>query len=380
MERRRFIGTLQIMSALLTVGQVLPTQHSVERYLGEGAFAQVYRVKHRVFGRQAMKVFKVPIRPEQDISALLSEAVILKRFQHSNIVRVYDAGTLQLGGDDYCYLTMEYAGGGTLHDLWRSYGLNRMRAVLAVDLVRQAAAGLALAHSVSPPIIHRDIKPTNILVAIAPEGYQAKVSDFGLARHVNPLTLMATAAGTPIFKAPEIFAVAKSDSPAADVWSLGVTLYFLLTDQMPFELPKDYQPTPRHFEKPPIPPSRINVDVDEKLDKIVLRSLSLHPAWRQSNAGELNDELQQWHPAPKSALKAEEMPLSSTKSLRNILHPPVTKDRQQAEALVKKAMNLAREGKLAEASDALEEAIVANPDLRSSYEGRVRLWRMGIAM
>ncbi len=84
---------------ILSDGQVLPTQHTVERFLGVGAFAQVYRVKHRVFGRQAMKVFKQPVQPGQDIVEMLSEAILLSKIGHPNIVRVFDAGTLDLDGE-----------------------------------------------------------------------------------------------------------------------------------------------------------------------------------------------------------------------------------------------------------------------------------------
>lgn len=368
------------MPTILSDGQTLPTQHIVERFLGEGAFAQVYRVRHRVFGRQAMKVFKQAVIPGQDISAMLSEGILLSKIGHPNIVRVFDAGTFELGGEHYGYLTMEYAGGGTLHDLWRSQGVRTLPVTTAVDLVRQTAAGLAVAHRSDPPIIHRDIKPTNILVSIAADGYQAKVSDFGLAKQVNPLTLMATAAGTLPFKAPEVFITAKADSPTGDVWSLGVTLYLLLTDQMPYDVPDGKTPAASLYQAPYDPPSRINFDCDSRLDAIVQRTLAFDPRQRYPHADALMEALAAWKPQTEPPVERSPSPHASSASLKSIIPAAPTTDRDQAAQWVKHAYAHARNGKLIDAADLLEEALRADPALRSSHESRVRLWRMGVAM
>jgi eukaryotic-like serine/threonine-protein kinase len=124
------------------------------------------------------------------------------------------------------------------------------------------------------PVIHRDIKPQNILVGYEPERLRARLSDFGLAKRVNPLTLLATAAGTPYFKPPEAFADTKGDSCAGDVWAIGTTLYLLLTDQLPFKLTPDLGLlTANLFKQPITPPSDISPEVDKSLDYIVTRAL-----------------------------------------------------------------------------------------------------------
>jgi len=368
------------MPHLLCEGQTLPTQHAVERFLGEGAFAQVYRVKHRVFGRQAMKVFKQPVQPGQDITAMLSEGILLSKIGHPNIVRVFDAGTFELDGENFGYLTMEYAGGGTLYDLWRSQGVKTLPIATSLDLVRQTAAGLSVAHRNDPPVIHRDIKPNNILVAITPEGYQAKVSDFGLAKQVNPLTLMATAAGTLPFKAPEVFITEKADSPAGDVWSLGVTLYLLLTDQMPYDVPDGATPSRRLYETAPIPPSRLNFECDSRLDAIVQRALAFDPAQRYPQATAFMEDLAAWKPQIEVATIPSPVTSGSSASLKSILPAVPTSEREQAAQCMKQAYAHARSGQLLDAADLLEEALRADPTLRGSHESRVRLWRMGIAM
>src|SRR5512141_1233487 len=97
---------------LINEGQVVRDTYEVERFLGEGAFAEVYRVKHRFLGRQAMKVFKQVGMTAAEAEVALSEAIILSRLGHPNIVRVFDAGTLDTKGDTRGYVTMEYVAGG----------------------------------------------------------------------------------------------------------------------------------------------------------------------------------------------------------------------------------------------------------------------------
>ena len=261
--------------SLLKNGQIIRDTYEVERFLGEGAFAEVYRVKHRFLGRQAMKVFKRGGMTIQEIEDMLGEAIMLSRLGHPNIVRVFDANVLKTDRGLCGFFTMENVPGGSLEKFWHSYGQQFVPLETTVDLIKQVCRGLALAHVQNPPVIHRDIKPQNILVGYEPEGLRARLSDFGLAKRVNPLTLLATAAGTPHFKPPEAFSDTKGDSCAGDVWAIGTTLYLLLTDQLPFKLPPDLGLlTANSFKQPITPPSDINPDADKSLDYIVTRALN----------------------------------------------------------------------------------------------------------
>ena len=115
--------------------------------------------------------------------------------------------------------------------------------------------GLSVAHCQSPPVIHRDIKPQNILVGFEADGLRARLSDFGLAKQVNPLTLMASARGTRCFKSPEAFDDFNSDSCAGDIWAIGTTLYLLLTDKLPFNIPQESTTISRkNFAQEPVVP------------------------------------------------------------------------------------------------------------------------------
>ena len=181
---------------ILLEGQVIRDTYEVERYLAEGAFAEVYRVRHRFLGRQAMKVFKQVGMTQDEIDEKMAEAALLSRIGHPNIVRVFDANLLDTPNGQYGYFTMENIPGGSLDKFWRSHGGRLVPLETTIDIVKQVCRGLRVAHSEDPPIIHRDIKPQNILIGYEADGLRARLSDFGLARRVNPLTLFATAAGT----------------------------------------------------------------------------------------------------------------------------------------------------------------------------------------
>ena len=137
--------------SILDEGDTIRDTYEVERFLGEGAFAEVYRVKHKFFGRQAMKVFKTPSINADDVTKMLQEAILLSRIGHPNIVRVFDANTIETKRGTCGFFTMEYVPGGTLDKLRRSYGTKRMPVETCVDLMKQVCRGLAVAHSSPPP-------------------------------------------------------------------------------------------------------------------------------------------------------------------------------------------------------------------------------------
>jgi len=364
---------------LMEEGQVVRDTYEIERFLGEGAFAEVYRVKHRFLGRQAMKVFKRVGMDLSEIHEMLGEAILLSRIGHPNIVRVYDANVLETAQGTCGFFTMENVSGGSLDKFWRSHGGQFVPVVTAVDLIKQVCRGIAQAHQEKPPIIHRDIKPQNILVGYEADGLRARVSDFGLAKTVNPLTLLATAAGTLAFKPPEAFLERKGDSCAADVWAIGATLYLLLTDRLPFQMPANVSWTTKNlFEKPMAAPSGTNPDVNHALDAIVLKALQKGTDERFPSAKELLNALENWTPTAQiSTQKIEDPPSEPSKS---VLGMPSPVDERQALDIVQKALKAGRAGRLAEAADLMEEAFNKSPDLRQKYDHQVKLWRCGISM
>jgi len=364
---------------LLEDGQTIRDTYEVERFLGEGAFAEVYRVKHRFLGRQAMKVFKRVGMNLDEIHDMLGEAILLSRIGHPNIVRVFDANVLETAHGTCGYFTMENIPGGSLDKFWRSHGGQFVPVETAIDLIKQVCRGIAQAHREKPPIIHRDIKPQNILVGYEADGLRARVSDFGLAKKVNPLTLLATAAGTLAFKPPEAFTDRKGDSCAADVWAIGATLYLLLTDRLPFEMPADVSWGSKNlFDKPVSPPSETNPDANLALDGIVMKTLEKKADNRYPTAKELLTALENWK---RTGTESTHRPKTlSSEPSKAVLGMPSPADEGIAKDLAQKAFKARQAGRLADAADLMEEAFNKSPELRQKYAHQVKLWRCGISM
>jgi len=365
---------------LLSEGQKIRGTYEVERLVGEGAFAEVYRVRHRFLGRQAMKVFKMAGISVEEIEEMLGEATLLSRIGHPNIIRVFDANTTETSRGMCGFFTTEYIAGGSLEQFWRSHGGDLVPIEIAVRIARQVCRGLSVAHSESPPVIHRDIKPQNILVGYEGEGLRARVCDFGLAKRVNPLTLMASSRGTRCFKPPEAFTASDQDSCAGDVWAVGSTLYLLLTDRLPLAEAGEVDVVdPERFNRPIIPPSRLNIRVDPLLDQIILRSLAFEAEERYRNAIDMLEELERWRPpSTETVAPAKTMPAANSKSALGMHTPP---DEGAAQELVREALEISRQvGRLNEAADLMEEAINRWPDLRGEQEYRLQLWRRGLVM
>ncbi|MFZ5517073.1 MAG: serine/threonine protein kinase [Candidatus Zhuqueibacterota bacterium] len=365
---------------LLHDGQRIHSNYEVERFLGEGAFAEVYRVKHRFFGRQAMKVFKTKGLTLKETEDMLGEAILLSRIEHPNVIRVFDANTTATSEGDWGFFTMEYIAGGSLEQYWRSFGDRMIPIKTTVDIVSQICRGLAVAHREKPPIIHRDIKPQNILIGYDEDGLKVKVSDFGLAKRVNPLTLLASAKGTRCFKGPEIRKDYQSDSCAGDVWAIGCILYLLLTDRLPYPEMNDFDLFDgKCFENPVILPSRLNILVDPALDQLVNRALSIDPKKRYSNAKEMLDELSRWKPADDSG-NSKKLSSSQGDGTKTALGLYTPANKELAYQMAHQAIRMVKQAnKLKEGADLLEEALNKWPDLREKYEYRLQQWRRGFS-
>lgn len=368
------------MMRLLQEGAVIPGGYTVERYIGEGAFSEVYRVKHHVFGRQAMKVFKTPGSYEETIEAL-GEAIMLSQMGHRNIVRVFNADILETAQGKRGFFTMEYVAGGSLQQYWQSFGDDLVPVEAAVDILHQVCDGLTLAHQEDPPVVHRDIKPQNILVGYDARGLRACISDFGLAKRVNPLMLAASARGTKCFKAPETFVDPMSDSCAGDVWALGLTLYLLLTDRFPYSGGDLDALNYKSFERPMTPASKLNIQVDKELDRILSRTLAVNRNERYQNAKELLNDLNKWQPKQQRQPEVKTKDALASQLSKSMFGMPSPADESKARALAMKALGLAKQPRnLPEAADLMEEAFNKWPALREEYEGRLKLWRCGIVM
>jgi serine/threonine protein kinase len=264
-------------------------EYCVQDVIARGAYAAVYRAWAQSTGIVALKVLAGPsLEDSQAVARFRREAEAMQLLQHPNIVKILDAGV----SSPWYYLAMEYVDGSTLRHV-----LSNDRRPPVRDLVRtmRDVAG-ALQHAHGCGVVHRDLKPENILIR---EDGVAKVTDFGIARfkHQDDTRLTGTGVmlGTLEYASPEQ-ASGRSHyvTPRSDIYSLGVILYECVAGKLPFTATGTFKMiwNIQNFE--PAPPSKLNPEGDEALDRIIMRAMSKDPNARQQTAGELATELGGW--------------------------------------------------------------------------------------
>lgn len=214
----------------LSPGTTIRETYTIVEYLGSGRFADVYLVRHRYLGMQAMKLL-IDTHDEEACHEAFHESFLLSQITHPGVVRVFDANRVGLSSMDCPYITMEYVKDGTLADLIDSSAFG-LRPIFALDLILQIAHAVSHAHSMSPAVVHRDLKPANILLESELGHPVVRVADFGLAKAVNRFTDCVSAAGTLLYMSPE--SLEGYETPASDVFSMGLILHELLTGVLPF--------------------------------------------------------------------------------------------------------------------------------------------------
>ena len=278
-----------------------------ERYelgdrLGSGGMSTVYQATDRVLERTvAVKILAEHLSDDDKfVARFRREALAVAKLIHPNIVQVYDTGV-----DNYRhYIVMEYVEGKSVAQLLQTRG--RLGPEAAVEIGIQSCAGLEYAHRQG--IIHRDVKPGNLMVIGGPAGRRqrgssahepptgemtVKLTDFGIARASaqSRLTQVGSVVGTAAYLAPEQ-ARGEEATPAADVYALGVCLYQLLTGRLPWEGSTLAELASRRENETPLPPSSYDPDVPETLSVAVLRSLEGDASVRYSSARELSRALE----------------------------------------------------------------------------------------
>ncbi|KAB8157450.1 protein kinase [Streptomyces sp. 3MP-14] len=364
---------------LLTRGQRINEALVVDRGLGEGAFAQVYRVRHHILGWQALKLFR-NLASREAASGMMDEARILSTLGHPNIIRVFDAGTVQTSAGRRGFITMEYVPGGSLERLVEAHE-GAVPVGKAVAVLHQAAEGLAVAHERSHPIVHRDLSLANVLVTYDESGLRAKVSDFGLAKETDPLTMAASAQGTVAYMPPEVLRHGRGYSCAGDVWALGTIVYFLLTNHFPYDGGDPVRSfSLERFRRALLPPSAFNDDVDPELDRLVGDMLCVDPDDRPATAREVARRAAALG-TPAEPAGARPGPPPSTPARPSPPEPPPPPSGEDVDARVRDLVALSREpGRLADAADRLAGLISEHPDLGDRHRARLTTWRRGVVM
>ncbi len=271
----------------LLPGTVFANRYEVKELLGTGGMGVVYRA----FDRELQEPVAIKtLRPE----ALGGDGVALERFKqeirlarkitHRNVVRTYDLG--EIGGT--YYLTMEYVEGTPLKQLITARGPLPVAVTLTIG--KQLCRALEVAHEQG--VIHRDIKPQNIVVE--PNGF-LKVMDFGIARLANRprekgLTQEGMSIGTPDYMSPEQLSGMELDV-RSDLYSTGVVLFECLTRRVPFEADTVYALIARHLEEQPPDPRSFNSEIPDALAQVILMAMAKEPADRYQSALEMHDAL-----------------------------------------------------------------------------------------
>jgi len=268
-------------------------QHSptYDRYiavkeLGRGGMGVVFRAWDSDLGRWvALKVMiGGSLSGEAERERFLREAQTAAQFSHPNIAQVYGVGIVR----DELYLAMQFIEGKTLGQLsGKEMPLRR-----AAELLRDSAYALQHAHDRN--VIHRDIKPQNLMVA---KNGQVFVLDFGLARQTDQksnLSMSGQAIGTPAYMSPEQARGDRHITPATDVYALGATLYYAITGKKPFDAPNAHATIDAVLKDPPVPPSKRNPQVPPELEAITLMAMQKLPARRYRSAQDFGDDLQRF--------------------------------------------------------------------------------------
>jgi serine/threonine-protein kinase len=274
------------------VGTVVDQRYRVERVLGEGGMGAVYRVKHVALGKSfALKALRADLATDEDISErFIGEARTAAAISHPGLVEITDFGKLP---DGRPYFVMELLGGEPLSWLLRKLGPLPESRVAAI--LMQVAEAVSAAHHAG--IVHRDIKPDNIHITVTRDGVDhVKVLDFGLAKVMGGArrTRNGVVFGTPHYMSPEQAAGENVDH-RADVYSLGVVMYEMLTGRVPFEADSYMGVLSKHIYMQPAPPSALRPGASNvgALEGIVLKSLEKKPRNRYQSFDELLADLDQ---------------------------------------------------------------------------------------
>ncbi len=307
--------------ATVQPGAVIGGRYRLERPIGSGGMAKVWLAHDRLLDRPvAVKILSERYAADPDfVERFRREASAAAGLSHPNIVTVYDRGE----AEGSYYIVMEHLPGPDLKEILRRRG--RLDARQAVDAALQVLAALSAAHR--RDVIHRDIKPQNVLVA---EDGHLKVTDFGIARAGDDagMTEVGSVIGTAQYLSPE---QARGDdvTTASDCYAVGIVLYEMLTGRVPFDGEKPVAVAMRQVNETPIAPHVVNPAVPVELSDIVMKALEKRPGSRYRTAEEFSDALLQIRPLlpppvedATAVLAAVDPPETTTRIIPGPPRPP----------------------------------------------------------
>ena len=310
---RRVLAALKQETSTDRPALSVPGYEIISR-VGRGSQAVVFRAKQVSMDRiVALKILDNRAATTADFKErFIKEARSAAALSHNNIVQAYDAG--EVAG--VSYFVQEFVEGTTVADVLKERGKPFAEAE-ALDLIIQIAEALAHAHSRG--FIHRDVKPKNIM--LTPEGV-AKLADMGLARQASDaeaaLAEAGKAFGTPYYIAPEQIRGDPNIDFRADIYSLGATLYQMLTGRVPFEAPTPQQVMQKHLLRALVPPDHINTKLSAGISEVVEVMMSKRPKDRYASTPDLLLDLKAVRAGKPPMLARQLVGVSGTESLANL--------------------------------------------------------------
>lgn len=275
-------------------GIVLGNRYELLEKIGEGGMSEVFKARCNKLNRfVAVKILKKELCDNPDIvEKFKGEATAIATLSDNNIVNILDVGTQ----DNINYIVMEYVNGKTLKDVIKQVG--KMNYDTAISVAIQIAKALDCAHR--NKIIHRDVKPQNILVT---EDGIMKVTDFGIAKSSNSSTITNTSTimGSAHYLSPEQAKGSFIDC-RTDLYSLGVVLYEMVTGTLPFEADTAVTIALKHLQEESIPPKNINSKIPDSLNKLIIKSMQKDPNKRYQSAKEMIKDLEKIRNDPNAII------------------------------------------------------------------------------
>ena len=273
------------------IGKMLDNRYEIIENIGNGGMATVYKAKCHVLNRYvAIKILKDEFTTDTEfIKRFNSEAQSAASLTHPNIVSIYDVGN----EDNLYYIVMELIQGKTLKEIILEDGILSWK--WSVNIAIQIASALEVAHKNN--IIHRDIKPHNIIIT---EDGIAKVTDFGIAKAVSNSTITAfgTTIGSVHYFSPEHAKGGYTDAKS-DLYSLGIVLYEMLTARVPFDADTPVSVALKQVQEEPVEPIEYNDQIPSSINKIILKAMQKDPNCRYQTATEMLEDLRRALKSPE---------------------------------------------------------------------------------
>ena len=265
------------------VGKVIGNRYEILEKIGEGGMATVYKARCNILKRYvAVKVLREEYTTDEEfIKRFNTEAQAAASLTHPNIVSIFDVGH----EDNVYYIVMELVQGKTLKEIINEDGVLPWK--WSINIAIQVASALETAHKNN--IVHRDIKPHNIIIT---EDGIAKVTDFGIAKAVSNSTITAfgTTIGSVHYFSPEHARGGYTDAKS-DIYSLGVVMYEMLTGRVPFDADTPVSIALKHMQEKPVEPMKLNPSIPFAINKIIMKAMEKEPSLRYQNATEMLKDL-----------------------------------------------------------------------------------------